>query len=128
MGINDYYNILKVNRDATEEEVKKSYKKLAMKWHPDKNNHQFPLKKQEFEAKFMQISEAYGVLSDPKKRQIYDLYGHYPVDSQRFSKDIDDKGGVVEVERSLECTLEELYNGCRKKVKILRTVPDDQFG
>lgn len=70
MGV-DYYNILKVNRHATDEDLKKSYRKLAMTWHPDKN----PTNKKEAEAKFKQISEAYEVLSDPQKRAIYDQYG-----------------------------------------------------
>ncbi|XP_076924353.1 uncharacterized protein LOC143586761 [Bidens hawaiensis] len=72
MGV-DYYNILKVTRTATESDIKKSYKKLAMKWHPDKNI--FSVNDKVAETKFKQISEAYYVLSDPKKRQIYDLYG-----------------------------------------------------
>jgi uncharacterized membrane protein len=54
MGV-DYYNILKVDRNATDEDLKKAYRKLAMKWHPDKN----PTNKKEAEAKFKQISEAY---------------------------------------------------------------------
>ncbi|KAL5725496.1 hypothetical protein ACHQM5_008634 [Ranunculus cassubicifolius] len=70
MGV-DYYNILKVNRNANEDDLKKSYRRLAMRWHPDKNQSN----KKESEAKFKQISEAYDVLSDPQKRQIYDLYG-----------------------------------------------------
>ncbi|KAK1551253.1 hypothetical protein Q3G72_032817 [Acer saccharum] len=70
MGV-DYYNILKVNKNATEEDLKKSYRRLAMKWHPDKN----PNNKKEAEAKFKQISEAYEVLSDPQKRITYDQYG-----------------------------------------------------
>ncbi|KAF8400745.1 hypothetical protein HHK36_014045 [Tetracentron sinense] len=70
MGV-DYYNILKVNRNATDDDLKKSYRRLAMKWHPDKN----PNSKKEAEAKFKQISEAYEVLSDPQKRAVYDQYG-----------------------------------------------------
>ncbi|KAK2661107.1 hypothetical protein Ddye_007640 [Dipteronia dyeriana] len=70
MGV-DYYNILKVKKNATEEDLKKSYRRLAMKWHPDKN----PNNKKEAEAKFKQISEAYEVLSDPQKRITYDQYG-----------------------------------------------------
>lgn len=132
MGIGDYYKILKVNRDATNEDLKKSYKNLAMKWHPDKNN-QYPLRKQEFEAKFKKISEAYDVLSDPKKRQIYDLYGEYPINSNRIGEENGDGSNLKEdvavdvVESCLVCTLEELYKGCRKKVNIIRTVPDE-FG
>ncbi|KAH9613960.1 hypothetical protein KSS87_001967 [Heliosperma pusillum] len=68
----DYYKILKVSRTSGEEELKRSYKKLAMRWHPDKH----PSGTQQVaEAKFKQICEAYDVLSDPTKRQIYDLYG-----------------------------------------------------
>lgn len=67
----DYYNILKVNRNATDEDLKKSYRRLAMRWHPDKN----PSNKKEAEAKFKQISEAYEVLSDAQKRAIYDQLG-----------------------------------------------------
>lgn len=70
MGL-DYYEILTVERGATEEDLKKAYRKLAMRWHPDKN----PNDKDEAEAMFKQISEAYEVLSDPKKRQVYDQYG-----------------------------------------------------
>ena len=53
----DYYNVLKVNRNATEEDLKKSYRRLAMKWHPDKN----PAGKAEAEARFKKITEAYNV-------------------------------------------------------------------
>ncbi|PQQ08500.1 dnaJ homolog subfamily B member 1 [Prunus yedoensis var. nudiflora] len=80
MGV-DYYNILKVNRNATDDDLKKAYKRLAMIWHPDKN----PAgKRPEAEAKFKQISEAYDVLSDPAKRQIYDLYGEEALKSGQF--------------------------------------------
>ncbi|XP_058219908.1 uncharacterized protein LOC131330375 [Rhododendron vialii] len=70
MGV-DYYKILGVDRNAKEEDLKKAYRKLAMKWHPDKN----PNNKKEAEAKFKQISEAYDVLSDPQKKAVYDQYG-----------------------------------------------------
>ncbi|KZV51118.1 DNAJ heat shock family protein [Dorcoceras hygrometricum] len=70
MGV-DYYNILKVDKSATDDELKKAYRKLAMKWHPDKN----PNNKAAAEAKFKEISEAYEVLSDSQKRAIYDQYG-----------------------------------------------------
>ncbi|KAF3505491.1 hypothetical protein F2Q69_00007915, partial [Brassica cretica] len=71
MGV-DYYNILKVNHSARDDDLKKAYKRLAMIWHPDKNP---SARRDEAEAKFKRISEAYDVLSDPQKRQIYDLYG-----------------------------------------------------
>ncbi|KAG1371572.1 dnaJ-like subfamily B member 13 [Cocos nucifera] len=70
MGV-DYYKILGVDRNAKDDDLKKAYRKLAMKWHPDKN----PNNKKDAEAKFKQISEAYDVLSDPQKRAIYDQYG-----------------------------------------------------
>ncbi|CAH9123633.1 unnamed protein product [Cuscuta epithymum] len=70
MGV-DYYKILQVDKNAKDEELKRAYRKLAMKWHPDKN----PSNKKDAEAKFKQISEAYDVLSDPQKRAVYDQYG-----------------------------------------------------
>ncbi|XP_057512669.1 uncharacterized protein LOC130794730 [Actinidia eriantha] len=70
MGV-DYYKILQVDRNAKDDDLKKAYRKLAMKWHPDKN----PNNKKEAEAKFKQISEAYDVLSDSQKRAVYDQYG-----------------------------------------------------
>lgn len=67
----DYYDVLCVSRGASGEEIKKSYRKMALKWHPDKN-----LERKEIaEVNFKRISEAYEVLSDPSKRQIYDQYG-----------------------------------------------------
>lgn len=67
----DYYEILGVNKSATNTEIKKAYRKLALKWHPDKN----PERKEEAEKKFKEISEAYEVLSDKEKRDVYDRYG-----------------------------------------------------
>ncbi|KXJ28234.1 dnaJ homolog subfamily B member 6 [Exaiptasia diaphana] len=67
----DYYDILDVPKSATEQDIKKAYRRLALKWHPDKN----PDNKDEAEAKFKEISEAYEVLSDEKRRNIYDKYG-----------------------------------------------------
>ncbi|KAA8525344.1 hypothetical protein F0562_007238 [Nyssa sinensis] len=182
MGV-DYYNILKVNRNATDDDLKKSYRRLAMKWHPDKN----PNNKQEAEAKFKQISEAYEVLSDPQRRQIYDQYGEEGLKDMpppgssgdghfnpRNAEDIfaeffgsspfgfgsagagwsmrfqSDGGGMFggfggsenvfrsysdgtgasmlkkppPVESKLPCSLEELYSGSTRKMKISRTVVD----
>ncbi|XP_078393290.1 dnaJ homolog subfamily B member 6b isoform X1 [Cetorhinus maximus] len=67
----DYYQVLGVHKNASPDEIKKSYRKLALKWHPDKN----PDNKEEAESKFKQLSEAYEVLSDSSKRNIYDRYG-----------------------------------------------------
>ncbi|CAI0414851.1 unnamed protein product [Linum tenue] len=190
MGV-DYYSILKVNKSASEDDMKRSYRRLAMKWHPDKN----PNNKKEAEAKFKQISEAYDVLSDPQKRAIYDQYGEEGLNeippsgfgngpngangfNSRNAEDIfaeffgsspfgfggGPTGGVGRsssrfqsesvatatngmfdgsnmfrsegtttttaprkpppVESKLSCTLEELYSGSTRKMKISRTVVD----
>ncbi|KAJ8760936.1 hypothetical protein K2173_021974 [Erythroxylum novogranatense] len=188
MGV-DYYNLLKVNRNATEEDLKKAYKRLAMKWHPDKN----PVNKKEAEAKFKQISQAYDVLSDTQKRHIYDAYGEEGLSTYEFSsptanpspnsrcksdgskfqfnrREAEDifadffggSGGGIDgsgksrslrdrnkksvggdakdkmnnkksvnskkapaVENKLVCSLEELYKGTKRKMKILRSIPDE---
>ncbi|XP_040840300.1 dnaJ homolog subfamily B member 6 isoform X4 [Ochotona curzoniae] len=67
----DYYEVLGVQKHASPEDIKKAYRKLALRWHPDKN----PENKEEAERKFKQVAEAYEVLSDAKKRDIYDRYG-----------------------------------------------------
>ncbi|CAN4094726.1 unnamed protein product [Withania somnifera] len=159
MGV-DYYKILKVSRNASEEDLKRSYKRLAMKWHPDKNSQN----NKEAEAKFKQISEAYDVLSDTQKRQIYDLYGEDALKSGQFAsasptsvgsgtgrgfrfntRDAEDifaeffggsegyssnSGTRVDrkaspMENKLPCSLEELYKGSRRKMKISRILLDD---
>lgn len=71
MNKRDYYDVLGVGRSASADEIKKSYRKLALKYHPDRN----PDNK-EAEEKFKEAAEAYGTLSDPKKRQQYDQFGH----------------------------------------------------
>jgi DnaJ family protein C protein 7 len=67
----DYYKILDLKPDANENDIRKAYKKLALKWHPDRNNESDETK-QMAEKKFRDISDAYSVLSDAKKKQMYD--------------------------------------------------------
>lgn len=82
----DYYDILGVSRDATQEEIKKAYKKLARKYHPDKNKEN----KEEAEKKFKELSEAYEVLADPDKRAKYDRYGKQGVNFEHGNFTWDD--------------------------------------
>ncbi|MDD4906184.1 MAG: DnaJ domain-containing protein, partial [Methylobacter tundripaludum] len=76
MAKEDFYKLLGVDRNASDAEIKKSYRSKAMKHHPDRNKDN-PV---EAEAKFKQIKEAYEVLSDPKKRSAYDQFGHAGID------------------------------------------------
>jgi len=79
-GKRDYYEVLGVSKSANESELKAAYRKLALKFHPDRN----PDNK-EAEEKFKEAAEAYEVLRDPQKRQIYDQYGHQGLEGQGFS-------------------------------------------
>ncbi|DAC72389.1 MAG TPA: molecular chaperone DnaJ [Thermoplasmata archaeon] len=78
----DYYEILGLERSASKDDIKKAYRKLALKYHPDKN------KEKGAEEKFKEISEAYGVLYDDEKRKMYDQHGHAGIDQKYTSEDI----------------------------------------
>ncbi|MBN2060214.1 MAG: DnaJ domain-containing protein [Deltaproteobacteria bacterium] len=83
MAGKDYYNILGLSKSASADEIKKSYRKLAMKYHPDRNNGD-----KKAEAQFKEVSEAYAVLSDPEKRKQYDMFGSEGFQSRFSQEDI----------------------------------------
>ena len=81
----DYYEILGVSKTAAAADIKKAYRSMALKFHPDRVPE---AEKKQAEEKFKEISEAYGVLSDPQKRQLYDQHGHAGIDQRYTSEDI----------------------------------------
>ncbi|MFP3130187.1 MAG: molecular chaperone DnaJ [Nitrososphaeria archaeon] len=140
----DYYEILGVSRNATQEEIKEAYRKLALKYHPDVN------KSKEAEEKFKEITEAYAVLSDPEKRRQYDMYGEEGIYSQYTQEDIfrgvnfedlfkdfgfdfsdlfrqffgNFSGGYsLDVEQDIDVSLQDLYLGGKKQITVSRYEP-----
>lgn len=92
----DYYVVLGVPRDADESAIKKAYRKLAIRWHPDKN----PVNEKAAEDVFKKVGEAYAVLSDREKRAVFDRYGKAGLDptkntqrNSNFGQDFGDFGG-----------------------------------
>jgi len=81
----DFYKVLEVSRNASEREIKKAYRRLAMKYHPDRNSNDA-----NSEERFKVIQEAYGVLSDEQKRAAYEQFGHAGVDQSRGGGDSED--------------------------------------
>ncbi|MDD5253989.1 MAG: molecular chaperone DnaJ [Candidatus Nanoarchaeia archaeon] len=141
----DYYEILGIEKNSSKEEIKKAYKKLALKYHPDRN------KESGAEEKFKEISEAYAVLSDETKRSQYDQFGHAGFDQRYSQEDIfrganfDDifseifgenifggsifdmffggrkrKSRGTDLRYELNITLREAAKGLEKKIKINR--------
>uniref|UniRef100_A0A3P8T7P2 DnaJ heat shock protein family (Hsp40) member B2 n=1 Tax=Amphiprion percula TaxID=161767 RepID=A0A3P8T7P2_AMPPE len=105
----DYYNVLGVPKTASQDDIKKAYRKLALKWHPDKN----PDNKEEAERKFKELAEAYEVLSDKSKRDEYDRYGsdrmrHTGSSSSDFSSDFP---GFTFTFRSPDEVFREFFGG-----------------
>ncbi|MGM0445085.1 MAG: molecular chaperone DnaJ [Bacillota bacterium] len=87
-GKKDYYDILGVSKDASQKEIKKAYRKLAKKYHPDMNDGE-----NKSSEKFKEISEAYEILSNPDKRKRYDQYGHSGINEDDFNFDDFARGG-----------------------------------
>jgi molecular chaperone DnaJ len=81
----DYYEILGLKKSATNEDIKKAYREMALRHHPDRVPQE---QKKEAEDRFKEISEAYAVLSDPQKRALYDQYGHSGIDQKYATEDI----------------------------------------
>ena len=79
MAKKDYYEVLGLKKGASDDEIKRAFRKLALKYHPDRN----PDNK-EAEERFKELNEAYQVLSDPEKKSRYDQFGHAGVDGQGF--------------------------------------------
>uniref|UniRef100_A0A3Q1HLJ2 DnaJ heat shock protein family (Hsp40) member B2 n=1 Tax=Acanthochromis polyacanthus TaxID=80966 RepID=A0A3Q1HLJ2_9TELE len=105
----DYYNVLGVPKTASQDDIKKAYRKLALKWHPDKN----PDNKEEAERKFKEVAEAYEVLSDKSKRDEYDRYGsdrtrHTGSSTSDFSSDFP---GFTFTFRSPDEVFREFFGG-----------------
>lgn len=147
MAKRDYYEILGVSRDASPEEIKKAYRKIAIKYHPDKNPDDPTA-----EDKFKEAAEAYEVLSNQEKRQTYDRFGHEGMRGGGFGgggMNMDDifsqfgdifgggfgdffggggrgrRGGMrkgTNLRIKLKLNLEEIANGVEKKIKVSRMV------
>lgn len=141
-GKKDYYEILGVSRDADQKEIKKAYRKLAKKYHPDRNKDD-----PDASDKFKEISEAYEILSDPDKRARYDQYGHSGINDDDFNFDDFARGGFggfddifdmffggdmggrrrrgprkgSDLQYRLEVDFEEAAFGAKKEITIPRT-------
>ena len=125
MSKRDYYEILGVKKDANQQEIKKSYRKLAKEKHPDSGGN---------EEEFKEIAEAYDVLSDDNKRKQYDMFGHNQNRGGGFKADYSDLfnqfgfGGRQRQQQrkgqdlrlNIQLTLEDIYNGGVKKIKYNR--------
>ena len=108
MAKRDYYEILGLDKNASKAEIKKAYRKLALKYHPDKN------KEKGAEEKFKEISEAYAVLYDDEKRSMYDQYGHAGIDQQYSAEDIfrgADFGDIFRNMGGIEDIFERFFGG-----------------
>src|SRR6266581_7597840 len=144
MAKRDYYQVLGVDRNAGADEIKKAYRKLAVKYHPDKN----PGDKTA-EEQFKELGEAYEVLCDPQKRAAYDQYGHAAFDRRSFGRggfhdpfeifrEVFGGGSIFEdlfgggrpdpsqpqhgddLRYDMEITFEEAAHGCEKEITVTK--------
>jgi DnaJ-class molecular chaperone len=166
MAKKDYYKTLGLDNKATQEQIKSSYNKLTLKYHPDRHANKGEAEKQKYSKMFQEVREAYEILSDPKKRESYDRFGTVNGENagfEGFNFQGFDLGGFTKgfkftqgfdegvfdqfsrftqrdfnmegfgrgkpkpkerpaVEFTLQCTLDELYSGCNKKLKLKRTL------
>jgi DnaJ-related protein SCJ1 len=112
----DFYKILEVSRDATEQEIKKSFRNLSKIYHPDKNKGN-----QKAHDMFLRVNKAYETLLDPEKRKIYDVYGEEGLDQpNNLINQNKQKGRDAEFDMNVE--LEDLYNGAVKELSIQKNV------
>lgn len=126
----DYYSILGVDRNASQDDIKKAFRQLTVKWHPDKWVNASESEKKHAEEQFKEINEAHAVLSDPEKRAKYDQFGDASFEGMPFNPfvDLDElfnlhrrqqsvpRGSNINV--SVEITMEESYNGGEKKINV----------
>ena len=95
MSKRDYYEVLGVPKSASDDEIKKAYRKLAMKFHPDRVSTLPEAEKKKAEEKFKELQESYAVLSDPQKKQMYEQFGHAGVGGNSASGNGGGFGGGV---------------------------------
>lgn len=131
---NEYYDLLGIKRDASTTEIKKAYRQLAKKYHPDRHSDKNEETRKKFSEKFKKISEAYSILSDNEKRETYNKFGKDGIDKSEFKFDVSDLFGNIfgftspgKTDRDvtihkIHISLEEFYTGVTKKFKIERKI------
>jgi DnaJ-class molecular chaperone len=112
----DFYEVLGLKKGASDEEIKKAYRKGVRRWHPDRFVD--PVEKQAATKNFKEIAEAYDILKDPKKKNIYDRSGVAGL--MRRAKVSEEKGENIAFE--IQVTLKDMYNGIKKEVGFKKTI------